>query len=146
MNHFKKSYKAIVKYFLQKLLGFSNIMCVFLSLKRRDDPIWYGTLSSLLVSGQGSLNSVGFVYARCYRCQHIINFYLMLSICFLREGSCFTVSKGRRHMFAKSTDGTIRAQRKRSKNSDEWSLKKTQITKFHLPWVLNCMARYGYRE
>ena len=29
MNHFKKSYKAIVKYFLQKLLGFSSIMCVF---------------------------------------------------------------------------------------------------------------------
>ena len=36
---FKKSYKAIVKYFLQKLLGFSSKMCVFLSLKRRDDPI-----------------------------------------------------------------------------------------------------------
>ena len=44
MNHFKKSYKAIVKYVLQKLLGFSSMMCVFLSLKRRDDPILYGTL------------------------------------------------------------------------------------------------------
>ena len=47
MNHFKKSNKAIVKYFLQKLLGFSSIMCVFLSLKRRDDAIWYGTLCML---------------------------------------------------------------------------------------------------
>ena len=44
MNHFKKLYKAIVKYFLQKILGFSNRMCVFFSLKRRDNPIWYGTL------------------------------------------------------------------------------------------------------
>ena len=32
-----------------------------------------------------------------------------LSVCFRREGSCFTVSKWRRHMFAKSTDGKIRA-------------------------------------
>ena len=32
MNHFKKSYKAIVKYFLQKLQGFSSIIGVFLSL------------------------------------------------------------------------------------------------------------------
>ena len=49
MNRFKKSYKAIVKYFLQKLLGFSSIMCVFMSLKRRDDPIWYGTLCILFL-------------------------------------------------------------------------------------------------
>ena len=34
MNHLKKLYEAIVKYFLQKILGFSSIMCVFLSLKR----------------------------------------------------------------------------------------------------------------
>ena len=50
MNHFKKSYKAIAKNFLQKILGYSSIMCVFikkmcvfLSLKRRDNPIWCGT-------------------------------------------------------------------------------------------------------
>ena len=48
MNHFKKSYKAIVKYFLQKLQGFSSIIGVFLSLKRRDDPIWCGTPCSIL--------------------------------------------------------------------------------------------------
>ena len=44
MIHFKKSYKAIVNIFLQKILGFSSIMCVFLSLKRKDNPKWYGTL------------------------------------------------------------------------------------------------------
>ena len=44
---FKKIFKAFVKNFLQKMLGFSSIMCVFLSLKCRDNPIWYGTLCSL---------------------------------------------------------------------------------------------------
>ena len=39
INHFKKLYKAIVNNFLKKILGFSSIMCVFLALKRGDNPI-----------------------------------------------------------------------------------------------------------
>ena len=39
INHFKKLYKAIVKIFLKKILGFSSIMCVFLALKHGDNPI-----------------------------------------------------------------------------------------------------------
>ena len=39
INQFKKSYKAIVTNFLQKMLGFSSIMCVFLSLNCGDNPI-----------------------------------------------------------------------------------------------------------
>ena len=35
----KKTYTAIVTNFLQKMLGFLSIMCVFLSLKCRDNPI-----------------------------------------------------------------------------------------------------------
>ena len=33
-------YRTIVQFFLQIILEFSSIMCVFLSLKRRDNPIW----------------------------------------------------------------------------------------------------------
>ena len=40
MKHLKKSYKAIVNIFLQKILGFSSIMCVFLSLERKNNPIY----------------------------------------------------------------------------------------------------------
>ena len=49
INHFKKLYKAIVNIFLKKILGFSSIMCVFLALKRGDNPIWCGMLCSKTV-------------------------------------------------------------------------------------------------
>ena len=34
---------------MQKILGFSSIICVFLSLKRWYNPIWYGTLCIICI-------------------------------------------------------------------------------------------------
>ena len=45
MNHLKKLYKAVVIFFLQKMISFQSILCVFLSLMCRDNPIRHMTLS-----------------------------------------------------------------------------------------------------
>ena len=38
-NMFKWTIMFLKKYFLQKILGFSSLMCVFLFLNSRDNPI-----------------------------------------------------------------------------------------------------------
>ena len=56
MNHLKKSYGHCKKFLAENIRFFKNIMCVFLSFKCRDNPIWYGTLRRCTHCKSRSLN------------------------------------------------------------------------------------------